>query len=97
MALSQRNRDGQVLFERAISHRQRSARLFTAGDGTKVGLIDSILVLHRGPGGNRTRDILLAKQVLYQLSYRPFCSGGWIRTTDFLGMNQARCRCVTPP
>ena len=34
------------------------------------------------PGGaerNRTDDILLAKQTLYQLSYGPVCFAWWVR------------------
>ncbi len=46
-----------------------------------------------GGGGNRTRtgDPLLAKQVLYQLSYTPDKGGGpkWTRTTDLTIISRA--------
>ena len=39
----------------------------------------SIIYKNGGTGENRTRDPLLARQILSQLSYGPiFGSGGWI-------------------
>ena len=61
-----------------------------------MGVIIAVFLYLRGSNNgagtkNRTRDILITKQVLYQLSYTgSLVAMGWIRTNDLQLMRLTR-------